>query len=144
LGILPVRLSDTLSTMNEQKALFTPIKTRRTFEEVSASIKQLILDGVLRPGDRLPSEMELARQFNVSRQTIREALRILELSGFISVQKGGSGGPLIRDTIMNTINNLFFDAFQLERISIDELTAARIETGRSWISRRSASSFLPT
>ncbi|MBW2031251.1 MAG: FadR family transcriptional regulator [Deltaproteobacteria bacterium] len=130
--------------MNEQKALFTPIKTRRTFEEVSASIKQLILDGVLRPGDRLPSEMELARQFNVSRQTIREALRILELSGFISVQKGGSGGPLIRDTIMNTINNLFFDAFQLERISIDELTAARIETGRSWISRRSASSFLPT
>ncbi|MBW2064173.1 MAG: FadR family transcriptional regulator [Deltaproteobacteria bacterium] len=113
--------------MNELKELFTPVKTRRTFEEVSASIKELILEGVLKPGDRLPSEIELARQFNVSRQTVREALRILELSGFISVQKGGTGGPLIKDTILNAINNLFLDAFRLQRISIGELTVARIE-----------------
>lgn len=113
--------------MNQLKELFTPVKTRRTFEEVSASIKELILEGVLEPGDRLPSEMELARQFNVSRQTVREALRILELSGFISVQKGGSGGPLIEDTVMGAINNLFLDAFHLEKISIEELTDARIE-----------------
>ncbi|MBW2000721.1 MAG: FadR family transcriptional regulator, partial [Deltaproteobacteria bacterium] len=125
--IVHVRLSDTSFAMNELKELFSPVKTRRTFEEVSASIKELILEGVLNPGDRLPSEIELARQFNVSRQTVREALRILELSGFISVQKGGTGGPLIKDTILNAINNLFLDAFQLERISIGELTVARIE-----------------
>ena len=85
--------------MNVKKELFSPIKSKRTFEEVSGKIKTLIFDGVLKPGDRLPSEIELARQFMVSRQTIREALRILELSGFIKVQKGGSGGPLIKDTI---------------------------------------------
>jgi len=113
--------------MTEKKAIFRPIKSKRTFEEVSNKIKTLIFDGVLKPGDRLPSEIELARQFMVSRQTIREALRILELSGFINVQKGGSGGPLIRDTILNTINNLYLDAFRLEQITTAELTFARVE-----------------
>jgi GntR family transcriptional repressor for pyruvate dehydrogenase complex len=117
----------TSKVMNVKKELFSPIKSKRTFEEVSGKIKTLIFDGVLKPGDRLPSEIELARQFMVSRQTIREALRILELSGFIKVQKGGSGGPLIKDTILNTINNLFLDAFRLEKITTAELTFARIE-----------------
>ena len=81
--------------MDKDQELFQPIKNERTFEKVSTRIKRLIFDGVLKPGDRLPSEMELAHQFDVGRQTIREALRILELSGFITVQKGGSGGPLI-------------------------------------------------
>lgn len=113
--------------MSEQASLFSPIKSKRSFEKVSADIKSLIFDGTLRPGDRLPSETELANQFSVSRQTIREALRILELSGFITVQKGGSGGPLIKDTIMNTIGDLFLDAFRMEKISIDEITQARLE-----------------
>jgi GntR family transcriptional repressor for pyruvate dehydrogenase complex len=113
--------------MKAQENLFSPIKSKRTFEEVSSNIKRLIFDGVLKPGDRLPSEIELSNQFNVSRQTIREALRILELSGFIRVQKGGGGGPLIKDTIINTISDLFLDAFRMEKISIEELTVARLE-----------------
>jgi GntR family transcriptional repressor for pyruvate dehydrogenase complex len=113
--------------MKPQENLFSPIKNKRTFEEVSSNIKRLIFDGVLKPGDRLPSEIELAHQFTVSRQTIREALRILELSGFITIQKGGSGGPLIKDTIINRISGLFLDAFRMEKISIEELTVARLE-----------------
>jgi GntR family transcriptional regulator, transcriptional repressor for pyruvate dehydrogenase complex len=107
--------------------LFDPIKTERTFERVSTKIKGLIFDGILAPGDRLPSETELAQQFDVGRQSIREALRILELSGFITIQKGGNGGPMIRTTILDTINSLFLDAFRLERITTEELTLARIE-----------------
>ena len=116
--------------MNDNQDLFQPIKNERTFEKVSTRIKRLIFDGVLKPGDRLPAETELAHQFNVSRQTIREALRILELSGFITVQKGGNGGPLIRTTILNTINDLFLDAFQLEKVTTEELTLARFEIER--------------
>ena len=107
--------------------MFNPIRAERTFERVSIKIKGLIFDGILSPGDRLPSETELAQQFDVGRQTIREALRILELSGFITIQKGGNGGPLIRTTILNTINNLFLDAFRLEKVTTEELTLARIE-----------------
>ncbi len=116
--------------MNEDRDLFQPIKSERTFEKVSTRIKRLIFDGVLKPGDRLPSETDLAHQFDVSRQTIREALRILELSGFITVQKGGSGGPLIQTTILNTINDLFLDAFRLEKVTTEELTLARFAIER--------------
>jgi len=116
--------------MKPSKNLFTPVRNERTFEKVSSRIKGLIFDGVLKPGDRLPSENELAQQFNVSRQTVREALRILELSGFITTQKGGSGGPLIKDTILNTISDLYRDAFRMEKISIEELTLVRFEIER--------------
>ena len=67
------------------KILFAPIKSTRTFEEISLGIKRLIFKGALKPGDKLPSETELARQFNVGRQTVREALRLLELSSLILI-----------------------------------------------------------
>ncbi len=107
--------------------IFSPIRTKRAFDEISQEIKRLIFKGILKPGDRLPSETELAAKFSVGRQTIREALRLLELSGFISMQKGGAGGPLVVDTILNSITNSFLDAFQMGKISIDEHTKARIE-----------------
>jgi len=113
--------------MADHDILFDPVKGRRTFEKVSSEIKKLVIQGVLKPGDKLPPEIELARQFNVGRQTIREALRILELSGFISIQKGFGGGPVIKDTILNRISALFLDAFQMEKVSIEELTVARFK-----------------
>ena len=117
-----------MAALRETKEkLFNPLRPKRAFEEICDEIKKLIFTGTLKPGDRLPSELELASQFTVSRQTVREALRLLETTGFINMQKGGSGGPLIVDTILNTISNSFLDAFQLRKISVDELTAARIE-----------------
>ena len=41
----------------EQENLFTPIESKRTFEEISSKVKTLIFDGTLKPGDRLPSEL---------------------------------------------------------------------------------------
>jgi len=103
------------------------VKTKRAFEEICDEIKRLIFKGILKPGDRLPTELDLASQFSVSRQTVREALRLLEITGFISMQKGGSGGPLIVDTILNTISTSYLDAFQMKKMTIDELTTARLE-----------------
>lgn len=107
--------------------LFAPLKTRRAFEEISAEIKRMIFSGVLKPGDRLPSETGLGSQFGVSRQTIREAIRRLELAGFIVIQKGASGGPIVVDTILRTISDSFLDAFQMKKMTTDELTKARLE-----------------
>ena len=109
----------------EQENLFTPIESKRTFEEISSKVKALIFEGTLKPGDKLPSELELARQFGVGRQSVREALRLLELSGFVSVQKGYGGGPIVQDTISTRIRNLYLDAFRMEKITIDEFTVAR-------------------
>jgi len=113
--------------MNDPETLFSPIKNKRTFEEVSSKIKELIFDGLLKPGDKLPSESQLAQQFQVGRQTIREALRLLELSGFISIQTGAGGGPFIKNTIFNRIGDLFLNAFRMRNISLEELTVARLE-----------------
>jgi GntR family transcriptional repressor for pyruvate dehydrogenase complex len=106
---------------------FEPIKSKRTFEDISSQIKEKIFEGILKPGDKLPSEKELASQFKVGRQTIREALRLLELSGFITIQRGSIGGSYISNTIVNTLRSSFVDIFRIENISIEELTAARLE-----------------
>ncbi len=112
--------------MNKKAIKFSPIKSKRVFEELSSHIKGLIIQGVLKTGDRLPSELELAEQFQVSRQTVREALRILELSGLITVRTGGKGGPVVSNTTFETMNDLFLDVFQIEKISMEEITIARL------------------
>jgi GntR family transcriptional repressor for pyruvate dehydrogenase complex len=108
-----------------QENLFTPIESKRTFEEISSKVKALIFEGTLKPGDKLPPEVELAKQFGVGRQSVREALRLLELSGFVSVQKGYGGGPIVQNTISTRIRNLYLDAFRMEKITIEEFTTVR-------------------
>ena len=67
---------------------FIPIKPRRAFEEVIFQIEQAIMGGKLRVGDRLPNERELAKIFELSRQSVREGLRILEAFGVLSARRG--------------------------------------------------------
>ena len=105
---------------------FTPIRNKRTFEEVAFRIKDLVFDGVLQPGDKLPGEEELAKKFGVGRQSIREALRVLELSGFVTVQTGFGGGPMVQNTISKKIIDMLLDAFKLGDFTVDEFTLARL------------------
>ena len=62
-------------------------------QQVAAAIKQEILEGALRPGDRLPSEEDLARLFGVSRPTVRAGLQSLCASHVLVVQRGVAGIP---------------------------------------------------
>jgi GntR family transcriptional regulator, transcriptional repressor for pyruvate dehydrogenase complex len=116
-----------MKAMDFKENMFRPIRGKRTFEEVSDKVKNLIFKGVLKVGDRLPSEAALARQFNVGRQSLREALRLLELSGFIEIQKGSTGGPVVRNMVLNNLSKSFLDAIQIKGITIDQLTAARLD-----------------
>lgn len=58
-------------------------KNKTTAEQTAEQIKKLLFSGILRTGEKLPSEMALAEQLQVSRPTLREALRILQSSGHI-------------------------------------------------------------
>ena len=104
------------------------MKKKRAFEDIANNIKELIINGHLKPGDRLPPESEIANQFNVGRNTIREALRVLELLGFVKIKRGGRGGPVIADTSLNRITNLFLDLVKFQHLSIDEIKLARVQT----------------
>ena len=106
--------------------LFYPVENRRSFERVSERIKDAIVDGRLKAGDRLPPETELAARLDVSRQTVREALRMLEHAGLVETPKRGSGGgTVVRNAIPETITGLFVDAMRMDSLSVDELTDAR-------------------
>jgi len=65
-----------------------PVKSRRTSEIILEQIKKLIVDGKLKAGDKLPTEMELAGRFGVSRTSIREALSALSLTGILEIRQG--------------------------------------------------------
>ncbi|MCM2394837.1 FadR family transcriptional regulator [Rhizobium sp. S95] len=79
------------------EGLFAQISHSRTAAEVVQQIESLILDGVLRDGDRLPGERDMAQAFDVSRPILREALKELEARGLVVSHHGG--GTYIADII---------------------------------------------
>lgn len=68
--------------------MFRPIKIAQLHAEVLAQIRTLIDSGILKPGQTLPSERELSSQLGVSRNSLREALRVLEARGIIVTRHG--------------------------------------------------------
>jgi GntR family transcriptional repressor for pyruvate dehydrogenase complex len=76
---------------------FDQLKFSRASEYIEKQIKQAIIDGKLKTGDKLPTEKEMATQFGVSVVTLREALRGLEIFGLIQKKKGFGGGIFISD-----------------------------------------------
>ena len=65
-----------------------PVRKTRVFEGVARQIQRLIADGALAPGDRLPPERELAERFRVSRGSVRDAIRTLEIVGLVAARQG--------------------------------------------------------
>lgn len=74
--------------------LLEPVRRSRVYEHIVEQIHALIADGKLKAGDQLPPERVLAETFRVSRTSVREALRALELSGFVEGRQGG--GTFVR------------------------------------------------
>ncbi len=93
--------------------IYSRIEHSRTADEVIGQIETLILEGVLRPGDRLPGERELARQFEVSRPILRDALKALELRGLLVTRHGG--GSYVADVIGEVFSKPVMDLFFTHR-----------------------------
>ena len=74
-------------------------KPVRLFEQAVEQIRSLILEGTLKPGDKLPSENKLSEMLDVSRSSVREALRSLESKGIITV-KSGTGAFVAEDALV--------------------------------------------
>lgn len=68
------------------------IRIPKTAEIIAGRIRKAIIRGQLKAGDRLASEAELVVEYQVSRPTVREAIRILESEGFLRISRGARGG----------------------------------------------------
>ena len=82
--------------------MFTPVQTRRTFEEAADQIAEKVRAGELRTGDRLPGERSLAAQMEISRPTLREAVKVLVDAGVLEVRRGPGGGMYVATDVVPT------------------------------------------
>ena len=105
---------------------FQAIRSARAFEDIAAQIRAELAAGRLKVGSRLPSERALSERFNVSRNTLREALRSLEHAGLIRLQKGASGGAFISERSGEAVVSGLLDLYHVGAIGPAQLTQARI------------------
>jgi DNA-binding FadR family transcriptional regulator len=103
---------------------------RSISEQVADAIRVYIQEQGLGPGDRLGREEDLARQFGVSRPTLREALRLLSSSHLVRASKGPGGGIFVAATpeegIGRTVSASVASMLEAQSITIDELLETRM------------------
>jgi DNA-binding FadR family transcriptional regulator len=107
------------------ESLFNRVNVDRTSHVIVDQIKQLIRDGSLKPGDRLPNERALCLQLGVSRVTVREALRGLEATGLIQVRLGARGGSFLTAPSPELVGENLAQLLTLSPITALAVTEAR-------------------
>ncbi|SRR6266700_1040889 len=100
------------------KSEFAVIKRPKVYEEVARQIERLILKK-LSPGDKLPAERELAEMLGVSRSSIRDAVRSLELVGLVEPRQGA--GTVVCEISEKAVTSPLTNALVHKRQLVDEL-----------------------
>ncbi|WP_175412989.1 FadR/GntR family transcriptional regulator [Clostridium sp. AWRP] len=103
--------------------MFTPIKNTKVYEHVIVQIENMIMDGTLKRGDKLPSERELVDNFKVSRTSIREALRALQVIGLIDSRQGE--GNFIKQSFEDSLFEPLSIIFMLQGGKPEEIMEVR-------------------
>jgi len=112
--------------LNSPTPAFAAVAPARAADEIARQIRELVASGQIKPGDRLPSERDLAQRLHVSRNTLREALRALEHAGMIEMRKGAAGGAFVLPGDSGAIVTGLKDLYHLGAITPQQLTDARI------------------
>lgn len=109
--------------MNDE--LFRPVQTGRVSEQIVERVKDAIRSGQLTVGQRLPAERQLTEQLNVSRVTVRDALRILEARGLIEIRVGAHGGAFVTAPAPKLVAEGMTDMLMLSDLRPEDVTEAR-------------------
>ncbi len=106
--------------------MFDSVKSNKVSQHITEQIRSAIFDGRLKPGDKLPSERVLIEKFRVSKATLREALRSLEVLGFLEIRKGVSGGAFVTEVDMTTARDSFTNFLLFKNLSLKDLSEVRL------------------
>jgi DNA-binding FadR family transcriptional regulator len=112
------RSSDRIAT-SAQKA--TRRRKLSVVDAVAKDIRDSILSGRVAQGDLLPRLDDLVRQFGTSKLTVREALRVLEIEGFVSVQRGNMGGAIAHFPTSDDAAYSLSLVFESQQVPVTEL-----------------------
>ena len=104
------------------KPVFEAIRRDKVYEAVARQLETLILEK-LKPGDKLPPERELAEMFAVSRSSIRDAIRSLELSGLVEPRQGV--GTVVCEVTADSLLNPLVNALKRRQELVSELLEVR-------------------
>src|SRR3712207_5880575 len=105
--------------------MFEPVRTRHTFEEAAEQIAGKVRAGELQTGDKLPPERDLAVRMEISRPTLREAVRILADAGVVEVRRGPGGGIFVAGDVVPVELVRERSSIRLEEVA-DVLEARRL------------------
>ena len=105
--------------------MFTKVRQVRAFESIIQQVEAAILKGNLAVGDRLPPERELQGLLDVSRNTLRESLRVLEQKGLIEVRKGNRGGIFVKEINADSMAESLGLFVQSQRITMEQISEFR-------------------
>jgi GntR family transcriptional repressor for pyruvate dehydrogenase complex len=100
-------------------------RTHKISDQIIEQIRNAILSGRLKPGDKVASEKELMSEFGVSKATLREALRVLEGMGLVEIRKGIAGGVFIAEVDMKTTISGVMNFLHFKAVSIRDITMIR-------------------
>ncbi len=106
--------------------MFDSVKSDKVSQHIIDQVRNAIFDGRLSPGDKLPSERELTVKFKVSKATLREALRSLEVLGFLQIRKGVSGGAFVTEVDMMKARDSFTNFLLFKNLSLEDLSEVRL------------------
>jgi GntR family transcriptional regulator, transcriptional repressor for pyruvate dehydrogenase complex len=105
---------------------FEPVQTVRAYQRIVEQVEDALARGDLAPGQRLPSERELVAQFEVSRSTVREALRVLESNGVVRSRPGGPNGPEILPFSQSALRKQMVRLARVDELTLSELIGFRM------------------
>lgn len=100
---------------------------QKVAERVARQVVQDIIDRGLQPGDVLSSEAQMLNGYGVGRASLREALRVLEVNGFITMKPGPGGGPVVSRPTPKNFARMATLFFQFQGATFRELAHARLE-----------------
>jgi GntR family transcriptional regulator, transcriptional repressor for pyruvate dehydrogenase complex len=107
--------------MTAARTEFEAVKKTKLYEKVAQQIKEMMRDGLLKPGDRLPPERELAESFKVSRSSLRDAIRMLEVMGLLAPRQGE--GTIVcevsAESLMNPLSSMLLHKRELVSEMLD-------------------------
>jgi GntR family transcriptional repressor for pyruvate dehydrogenase complex len=98
---------------------FSSVQVVRPYEQIVKQIQHAIRDGQIAPGERLPTERELADQFGVSRSVVREAIKVLGTMGLVESRQGS--GSYVQNSTIKTISRAFVLSVSPDAESVEKL-----------------------